>query len=93
MSFLPWPIQNALDNRVRLGSAAVAEYWETIMSTHQRNAVDRWLMSNRLDLLQLYGKGPQHWRFKKVIEALYRERPMQARIRSHRHAKQRRSDG
>ena len=73
MSYYPWSIQNALDNRRVLGKAAVLEYWTEYMSTRQRNAADLWIMDNRPDVLKRCAQGPQAWRFENLIEAIYAE--------------------
>lgn len=73
MSYFPWPIQNALDNRIVLGEAAVLEYWTECMSVRQRNAADLWIMKNRPDVLKRYAQGLQSWRFVNLIEVLYAE--------------------
>jgi hypothetical protein len=73
MRYLPWAIQNALDNRKRLGESAALQYWRESMSQRQRNAVDRWIMKYRPDVLERFGTSPQCWRFTNLIEVLYAE--------------------
>jgi hypothetical protein len=73
MRYLPWPIQNALDNRVTQGPGAPEQYWDEAMSPRQRNAADIWIMRHRRDVLEECGQGPQRWRFVRLIEALYAE--------------------
>ncbi len=73
MRYLPWPIQNALDNRIGLGKAAILEYWTESMTTRQRNAADLWIMKSRPDVLERCAQGLQSWRFINLIEVLYAE--------------------
>jgi len=71
--YYPWSIQNALDNRIVLGEAAVLEYWTEFMSKRQRNAVDLWIIRRRPDLLKRCAQCPQLFRFVHVIGVLYEE--------------------
>ena len=82
MKYFPWPIQNALDNRARLGPEAVTRYWEKDMDAKGRRYVDSWILQNRPDVLDVNGphklaySGPLH-RFERFIEILHQERQEQ----------------
>jgi len=73
MKYLPWAIQNALDNRITQGQGAPEQYWDEIMSPKQRSAADVWIMKNRPDIMAKCGQGPQRWRFLQLIATLYEE--------------------